>query len=126
MNISIEMNGYESSDRITITTDYNAEQIKTAFAKGVEKLGFNITEFCNVDAEGTIPLKYADKLILHGFPIDILSDYVFSVKCEFDNVSLNTYEFANIYLFTAKLGDSNFTYQELEIETIQIGGGGLF
>ena len=112
--------GHGEVERVIIKSNFNKDQINVAYKKGVEIVGFSITDTCK-DFEDDIITKDNIKLLLD-------SDINIELENDLDNgeVHLKPNKFCEIFLSICKVGNSMFEYELFEIPEIDIGGYGLF
>ena len=106
--------GHQQSHTETILSNLDVHDFLNAYTKGSTLAGVDITELCKDYEDNIIPEEDIAKLKKAGL------DFAIS-----DGIWIQ--EFVAIYLFIVKLGDSSFTYEDLDKEnTIKIGGYGIF
>jgi hypothetical protein len=119
--------GHKQHKETVIRTNFSREEIETAFKRGSEKLGFDITSMCESYEDNIIDIDVYEKLVSRGFKhSDLDIEFNFALRCNDETIPLDSKRFTEIYLFIVKLGDDSFEFSFQEFETIEIGGYGLF
>ncbi len=111
----INGDGHDRHEAVSINSSHDMESLKAAYELGVPVLGFSIKDVCRDSSSLTADL--IEQLEVFGMDTSSLNP----------GFSLNSDEYAEIWVLTAKLGNP-----DLEIEfgartaSFHIGGYGLF
>ena len=96
------------------------EELKDGYAAGCRILGFDfIKECCEEYEDNHIPEWALEKLQEHGLLEDIVTD-------DWGDFGVDWDQWVDIYLGIVKLGNPNFHIKKHTMETLGIGGYGLF
>lgn len=124
--------GHSMTDTIAIKSNLTKEEIKNAYKQGVKTIGIDLSkDICTEYDVCSISKEQFDKFISLGFVPSWMKKYKPErLAKEFSKIDLDFIGefFVEMYLFTVKLGNSDFEYEiEDECENeINIGGYGLF
>jgi hypothetical protein len=113
--------GHGQTESLIYNTNLSSTEVKDAYKIGTSTVGFN---FCETVALGyddcKMPLDKLARLRELGFDFD--DGYYFDE----DDPYIDPELFASIYLFIVKLGNSEAVFERFNVDTINIGGYGLF
>lgn len=128
--------GHGKTEIITIRSNLDHVAVDEAYDEGSKKLGFNFADTVCVDYEdSSISVDDMKRLMDHGLTLEELFKYKYDLteakkaleNAEQSTIGLYADAFAAIYLFIAKLGNSQLEYKVVnEHSRINIGGYGLF
>lgn len=116
--------GHNQSEDVYIETNLTLDELKEAYDRGSEKLGFNLIEdYCAEYQDSTIPIYIAD-IIEAKLKISLRDEF----NSMLDNIRiLNTDQWRDIFLRTVWYARPNFEYKIIDPEDwMDIGGYGLF
>ncbi len=124
--------GHCQRDHQLIDSNLTKEEVMIAYNKGCKIVGFNlIKDYCVEFEENCIPYDKYLKLKSLGFTNEenerVLQ--IYDDDEEMDVYPIWGYElFSKMFLFIAKLGNSNFSFDLIDNNkvTLEIGGYGLF
>jgi hypothetical protein len=109
--------GHGKTATFVITSNLDGSGIEKAYQAGTKILGFDFSEtVCEDYGDTSLPISVLEKLVEHGFDKSTL-------ECE---DSLWRDSFRDIYLFIVKLGEPNFEFSFILLDSLKIGGYGLF
>ena len=115
--------GHCQSATVIIDSNFSKLDIEKSYIKGSQIIGFDLIEdVCEEYEDSLIPHEVIVKCKIQGMKLEDFFD-------EYDeeyNFRDWTDGFAKLYLFIVKLGDPDFRYTETKLETVNIGGYGLF
>ena len=116
--------GHEQSDTFYIDSNLSMDEIKEAYEKGVEIIGFDlVTDECAEYDDNEIDKENYKKLVDHGFKYSDIDEEEEEPELDFVNPEF----FANMYLFFVKTGNTDFVFDMIDSDsTIDIGGYGLY
>ena len=126
--------GHGNTERLTIKSNMNAQNIRAAYSVGCGYVGFNLTEEIGIDSSGCI--LYDNQywmLCKAGVPVnDILNESnlldELDEKPKFGSKAryrLSIDDFKELWLNIAKLGAPNLKWEEYTETSILIGGYAL-
>lgn len=128
--------GHGRYDTIAVESNVSAEFLKDAYHRGAQSLNLDIVaDYCCEYEDRELPRHVYDKLVAFGF-----DPYEGDKEQEEEDIangmdaydfwtSIDSTQFAAIYLFIAQYGDphvSAYIIQDTKIPTIEIGGYGFF
>jgi hypothetical protein len=118
--------GHCKKSMTSIMSNCDKQEIKLAYKKGTELVGFDFTaQVCSDFGDNKISIEYYNKLVELGLPNESYHNDSDEIEEE-DSISLWLDNFTEIYLFIVKLGNPDFDYEFLQNSDIDIGGYGLF
>lgn len=110
-----------------IMSNFSSDQIEKAFKKGAKKIGVDISTLCNDSDHCLFKQTHANIFQNIGFQFrDWDNDW--DSKKYGSEQSLSADDYFSLYLFTAKVGDQKFDYEEdnSRTDSLSIGGSGCF
>lgn len=117
--------GHKEHSNLYIQSNLSRKQILNAYEKGTKIVGFNFSEEIASEWEDdTIEEEKLKKLRELGFKVELSNEEFCRDRNE--EVNLGDEDFAEMYLFIAKLGNPKFEYEFVVSDAITIGGYGLF
>ena len=120
--------GHGKTDTTMIKSSLSGTGIWKAYKKGIEIVGFDLTEFGSDYEDGYLPTEHYEKLLELGCTIEV-DDYDPKDADEDkpEKVPLYSESYVDLFLFIVGLGDPEFRYKEADTsDSIHIGGYGLF
>lgn len=115
--------GHGKHETFTYSCTHDSFEVKQAFKKGTDILGFDITKYCDDYEDNSIPQDVYEKLV----ELNAIPEWLISYVDEFEEepyVDAETY--ANIYMLTAQKGLPELRYTMRRNPAIKAGGYGLF
>ena len=112
--------GHGRSADVTIRCSHNVNDLEDAYKKGCKILGF--------DVEDEIARNYEDN-ILHKHHFEAFKRHGLEWNWDGDDgeeIYLDANAYAELWLFAAKLGNKDLTYEVMSPDGINIGGYGIF
>jgi hypothetical protein len=115
--------GHSQTSTQMIRSNLTRKELEGAYKKGAKKTGVDLTNGVAEDYEdSSFPHEDIEKLRDHGFkPEDYLDEYEEGMPGGLDSES-----FYKVWLFIATVGDPRFKYEEVQGESINVGGYGVF
>jgi hypothetical protein len=127
--INLEMgddsgDGHGKTESVAIKCSHSAKELRHFYIKGCKILGEDYDEFIEEYESSKIPYEAFKKLVEAGYDGDIAS----LSKDEVENgIWIWTGFWVKIYMFIAFLGsDKTLKWEPFKMESIDIGGYGLF
>ena len=116
--------GHGRTHSTSIRSSITNEEIQSAYELGVKNLGVSISTLCEEYEDSEIPSEARDVFVKAGYvPTDFDPEMDTVEQClEY----IDPEAFVELYLFTVKQGNSEFTFEFIESDDINIGGYGLF
>lgn len=106
--------GHGHSEDFVVETNTAIEEIKKAYKKGVKIIGVNLINDVAVEyQDGSIDEELFAKFQQLGFK-------------DIDTSFLSADDFFDLYIFTVKTGNPSIELNKIDIDSIEIGGYGLF
>ena len=126
--------GHEQQESITITCNLSPSDLKSAYKKGAKILKVDIAEDVAIDYEDSkIKAKEWKKFSKAGMTLEkLFLEGYFGVSVNQSeangDINIDYLSFANLWLFTASIGNPEleFSIENGNENTIHIGGYGLF
>lgn len=134
--------GHGKTSTFIINSNRDTSNIEKAYKKGVAVLGFDFErKVAYTYEDSTIKIEYLKSLIQTGFEWEATvynlktQDYDDVVFSKQNDVSYETYEdsfclddesYLAMWFHVAKLGDPDLEYEIVKIQSLNIGGYGLF
>lgn len=116
--------GHGRVHTMNVVSNQTAQQLQRCFASGSDKVGFNLTKEIACEYEDCrISRDKIDTLLKLGMSPEDLDEVL---PEDNEAVFLGPEGFARIWIFVAKLGDSDLTCHEVATDRAYIGGYGLF
>lgn len=113
--------GHEQTEIFKISCNLNHVELLKAYTAGVKVAGFSIEKLCQPAKENTIKAGLLQRLIELG-----LTEWVAGEDME-DEIEIYPENYAELWLFTAKLGNPALQYELAPREfRLPIGGYGVF
>ena len=115
--------GHGEHDSYRISCNLDAVQLQKAYKKGTKILGFSIEKLCESANQCDVKVKHLRRMIELGLP-----EWEFPEEDEDDSkVEIYPESYVDLWLFTAKLGDTSLEYeQQARLLSLPIGGYGLY
>lgn len=111
--------GHEKRESVFVHVT-SKEELQDGYAAGCKILGFDfIKECCEEYEDNHIAEEYLEKLREHGLLEGETTE-------DWDEFGVDYDQWADIYLGIVKLGNPNFHIKKHTMETLRIGGYGLF
>jgi hypothetical protein len=107
--------GHGQTGTLLLLSNLSAKEVEKAYKKGAKKLG--------IDVRKDVAAQFEDRTISAS---DLQKFKDAGMAWEGDADFLWTDSYAKLFLFTVKVGDPTFEYQEVKDATVEIGGYGLF
>ena len=110
---------------VAVKCNLTCSQLKDAYRAGVKKSGVNVEEdVASEYEEDWIEPEIIEKLTPHGFVVEDFCEKTISE----DRWRLYPESYAELWLFIAKLGNSDLKYEidGKNTQNIHVGGYGLF
>lgn len=117
--------GHEKTQDFYVVSNLKGKEIGAAYDKATKLLGFDYVNEVAVEYEDSrLPKKFLKKMRELGMKIELEDE---KYHTEDNYVSINSEEYATIWLEIVKLGNPGFTWSFLKTEArLDIGGYGLF
>lgn len=111
--------GHGMSDTYTVVANREWTAVRDAHQRGCELTQVDFTDICCDYEDNVIPPEMIARL--KGFGLIGYDD-----PSSTSTVHIDPFEFAELYMFIARVGDPGLTYRFAHIPEIRIGGYGLF
>ncbi len=125
--------GHDKRETINIKSSLDKKAMEKAYKKGAKKLGFDFCkDVCAEYEDNKIPSEKLDALVKLGLETKGMGlEYDLKRMKKDKDVGIGLWhdDFVEIYLFLIKLGNEEFTFEYLDVDTnptINIGGYGMF
>lgn len=121
--------GHNISSSLFVSSSLSASELRTAYAEGTKKVGF---DYCNtVCAEyedSSISKEKLNRLKELGFELRDSDGEEFELEEQDECLFMDEETFAGMYMFICKLGNETLEYQFVSdnAQSNQIGGYGLY
>lgn len=113
--------GHGKTETFIITSNLTRREILEAYDEGCDSLNCDLSSEISSEYEDhLLPASQVKKFLEKGFHFDEL-DFEKS-----GSIYLDTELYTELFLFTVKLGNPDFSHDYIELESINIGGYGLF
>lgn len=117
--------GHGKSNIYGIKSNIPPIELQSSYQQGVDRLGYDITRYCQEYEDNKIHPSFQQALRLKGFVLPtILSFRNEEVEKSLEYIDSDT--FVEIFLFTVRLGNPSFGYSKVTIPSFEIGGYGLY
>lgn len=121
--------GHEKTETVSIKINITPGELREAYERGRDQVGFDLTsdvandyedrKLSNVRMKALVAKGYDERSVerdeYNNESDDYAGDYVLSHD-----------SFVDVWLFIAKLGNPDLTYETLNSASINVGGYGLF
>lgn len=117
--------GHGKSNVYGIKSNIPPIELRSSYQQGVERLGYDITRYCQEYEDHKIHSSFQKALRLKGF---VVASSSLSFRND-EDTSLEYIDakiFLQIFLFTVRLGNPSFVYSKVTMPSFEIGGYGLY
>lgn len=114
---------------ITVKSNFDQFVMADAYAKGAMIIGVDVTkDVAKKFGDSSISKSDLDKFKEHNLDLSFFGYGSDDLQADEETGSLflHTELFAALYLFTVKVGDPDFKFEQMKHDEINIGGYGLF
>lgn len=116
--------GHDKRELFTFSCTHSAFDVREAFRRGSEIVGFNLTEYCEAYEDNSVPQEVFEKLKEHG----AISSWLANDIEEYNNGEpyLDQETYVKSYMIIAQKGLPELRYSMRRSPAIKAGGYGLF
>jgi hypothetical protein len=104
--------GHNQSEKIAFDSNLSVNEIKDAYKRGVDSIGFDLEDCCAEYESRTLSDNRMELLEEAGFV--------------FESEEILPQVFADMYIFFCRTGNPSIEIKPIELANITIGGYGLF